>query len=250
MNYFRLYIGDFQRDTQHLGPTETGVYFMLLMSQYGNEKALPADPELLCRICRAHTAEECAAVRSVADEFFPVVDGTRWNPRAVRELAAGVEAIEKMRAAGRLGAERRWGGDGEPQPTIDGAPDGEPNRVAIHPPTTNHQPPTFNHQNPKNTVGPAPDAVPPVSKKAELTAAAQRVLAFLNEKTGARYQPVEGNLEMMRARLREGFTEADLRGVVAKKCRDWSGDDTMAKYLRPATLFNRTKFAQYHGEKR
>ena len=40
----------------------------------------------------------------------------------------------------------------------------------------------------------------------------------------------------------------ELRQVVAKKCREWSGDPTMMNYLRPATLFNSVKFAQYQGE--
>jgi hypothetical protein len=36
--------------------------------------------------------------------------------------------------------------------------------------------------------------------------------------------------------------------VIAKKCREWLHDEHMNEYLRPATLFNRTKFAQYQGE--
>lgn len=77
---------------------------------------------------------------------------------------------------------------------------------------------------------------------------AKRVLDFLNSKTQRRYQPVKANLEMIEARLKDGATEQELMQVVAKKCREWAGDEKMSLYLRPATLFNRTKFAQYQGE--
>jgi uncharacterized phage protein (TIGR02220 family) len=77
---------------------------------------------------------------------------------------------------------------------------------------------------------------------------ARKILEFLNTKTGRQYEPVNANLELIVARLREGYSSDDIRSVVAKKCREWSGDEKMAPYLRPATLFNRTKFAQYQGE--
>lgn len=79
---------------------------------------------------------------------------------------------------------------------------------------------------------------------------ARSVLQFLNDKTGRQYRPVRANLEMIEARLKEGATIDELRAVIAKKCREWLGDAKMAPYLRPATLFNRTKFAQYQGELR
>lgn len=77
---------------------------------------------------------------------------------------------------------------------------------------------------------------------------ALKVLEFLNVKTGRHYRPVKANLEMIIARIKEGATEVELRQVVAKKTREWAGDEKMNQYLRPATLFNRTKFAQYQGE--
>ena len=77
---------------------------------------------------------------------------------------------------------------------------------------------------------------------------AREVLDFLNAKTGRHYQPVDANLKLIVARLKEGASVADCRAVVAKKCREWSTDEKMSDYLRPATLFNATKFAQYRGE--
>jgi len=74
------------------------------------------------------------------------------------------------------------------------------------------------------------------------------VLNFLNTKTGRNYQPVEANLKLIAARLKEGASVQDCRSVIAKKAREWGSDAKMEPYLRPATLFNATKFAQYRGE--
>lgn len=81
-------------------------------------------------------------------------------------------------------------------------------------------------------------------KKAE----AIEVLEFLNAKANRAYRPTDSNLGFVVARLKEGASVADCRKVIAKKCREWSEDDKMREYLRPATLFNRTKFDQYVGE--
>ena len=77
---------------------------------------------------------------------------------------------------------------------------------------------------------------------------ARRILAFLNERAGRRYQDNKTNLDFIKARLKDGATVTECRQVIVKKCREWKGDQTMDIYLRPATLFNKTKFAQYQGE--
>lgn len=74
------------------------------------------------------------------------------------------------------------------------------------------------------------------------------VLHFLNRKTGRVYRPVETNLKLITARLKSGATVEDCHQVIAKKTREWKNDPKMAEYLRPATLFNATKFEQYVGE--
>lgn len=77
---------------------------------------------------------------------------------------------------------------------------------------------------------------------------ALEVLNFLNTKTGRAYRPVEENLKLIIARIKSGATVMDCRQVIAKKTREWKGDEKMVEYLRPATLFNATKFEQYMGE--
>lgn len=78
--------------------------------------------------------------------------------------------------------------------------------------------------------------------------AARAVLGFLNEKAGKAFQPTSANLDLIVARLKEGYTEGQCRQVIVRKVREWAADEKMAAYLRPATLFNREKFNQYAGE--
>ncbi len=75
---------------------------------------------------------------------------------------------------------------------------------------------------------------------------AVEVLEFLNQKASRNYRSVEENLRFIRARLNT-CSVADLKGVIARKTREWLNTEH-AKYLRPATLFNATKFEQYIGE--
>lgn len=93
------------------------------------------------------------------------------------------------------------------------------------------------------------DMPPPRNYRAD----AREVLAFLNAKTGRQYRPVESTIAMIMARLKGQNLETEVdvqtcKSLIAKKVRDWNTDEKMAKYLRPETLFNRTKFESYLGE--
>lgn len=77
---------------------------------------------------------------------------------------------------------------------------------------------------------------------------ALEVLKFLNLKADRQYREVDTNLDFIAARLDSGVSAADCRAIIAKKCREWKSDPEMDLYLRPATLFNKTKFEQYLGE--
>jgi len=74
------------------------------------------------------------------------------------------------------------------------------------------------------------------------------VLQFLNEKTGRKFREGDTNLKLIVARLKSGASVQDCKTVIARKHRQWAKDDKMWPYLRPATLFNATKFENYLGE--
>lgn len=89
---------------------------------------------------------------------------------------------------------------------------------------------------------------PLADQNSQFRSQAKEILQFLNEKTGRNFQSVDVNLKLIIARLKTGATYWDCRQVIAKKTREWKGDSKMSEYLRPATLFNATKFEQYRGE--
>lgn len=77
---------------------------------------------------------------------------------------------------------------------------------------------------------------------------AHAILNYLNDKAERNYRPVPANLTLIAARLNDGATVDECFAVIDAKVDSWGGDPKWATYLRPATLFNATKFAQYVGE--
>lgn len=106
MNYFELYPGDYLRDTTRLTLVEHGAYLRLLMAYYAEEQPLPADWNELFVAAGAISAADKAAVKKVADKYFPLgSDGLRHNSRADEELAKASDRME--------GAEERRSNDAE-----------------------------------------------------------------------------------------------------------------------------------------
>lgn len=108
MNYWKRYPGDYSRDTGHLSLAEHGAYALLLDTYYATEAPLPANMTALHRLCRAMTAEERAAVESVADQFFkPGSDGRRHNDRADKQIAKDREFLDSQAEKSRRAVEAR-----------------------------------------------------------------------------------------------------------------------------------------------
>ncbi len=196
MNYYRRYIGDFQRDTGHLSLAEVGAYDRLLDHAYATEKPLPASLDVLCRIARAVTPEEKDAVASVARQFFPLADGERRNRRAEKEMAVAAQARENGAKGGRPKTGERTEAatgalTGQQTGTQTGNASGEGGETG-HPPTTNHQPPT---------------AKPPTRARAERSR---------GSRLPADWQPGPGHIEFCRTE------RPDLEpNVVAARFRDF-----------------------------
>ena len=75
------------------------------------------------------------------------------------------------------------------------------------------------------------------------------VIAYLNEKAGTNYRASsEARNKLIRARLAEGYTLEDFKAVIDTKCAEWLGTE-YAKFLRPSTLFQNSKFEGYLNQK-
>lgn len=82
-----------------------------------------------------------------------------------------------------------------------------------------------------------------------LSSRCEMIISYLNEKTGRNYSSKnKSTIDLIRARFNEGQTAKDFITVIDKKVKDWLTDDKMNVYLRPSTLFNRTKFENYFNE--
>lgn len=91
-------------------------------------------------------------------------------------------------------------------------------------------------------IGPVPVEPDP---EVVITDQAIEVLSHLNLVSGSRYQKSKSSLENIRARIREGYSVADLKLVIDLKHEHWHDNDEQYQYMRPETLFGPKKFESY-----
>ena len=72
-----------------------------------------------------------------------------------------------------------------------------------------------------------------------------KIIEYLNSQAETTFSSKLGsNIELICARLKEGYTVSDFKLVIDKKVKDWKGTD-WAKFLRPNTLFAKSKIENY-----
>lgn len=65
------------------------------------------------------------------------------------------------------------------------------------------------------------------------------IISELNNVLGTNYKPdSKESVQLIDARLAQGFTVADFFTVIDKKAKEWRNDAKMQKFLRPKTLFS------------
>lgn len=221
MYYYQHHIGDYRKDTSHLTLLEHGIYRQLLDLYYTNELPLSLDHAYNMRLVCVRTADESKAYENVLKDFFVQCEDGFHHKRCDDEILKFHGKSEKSRDA----AYKRWGNNANALPT-------HSERNAIG--DANQEPRTKNQEPIKE----------PLSSKPDLIA----VLQYLNEKANRDFQPVPANLKLIESRLKEGATVETCKKVIDSKVAEWLNDKKMVEYLRPATLFNATNFAQYVGQ--
>jgi uncharacterized phage protein (TIGR02220 family) len=77
----------------------------------------------------------------------------------------------------------------------------------------------------------------------------QEIIKDLNEVLGTNYKKnTKQTIELIQARINEGFTLEDFKVVHRKMFQSWGKDEKMAKFLRPITLYG-NKFESYLNQK-
>ena len=244
MHFYNFNIGDYAKKTQHLTNEEDLAYRRLLDLYYDTEKPI-ANPSLnggLAALSRRLRVDE-NALKNVLEEFFP--DGK--NKHADEKIAAYHAFIKKQSSNGKRGGRPKHNGT---KPT-----DNPPITQAL--PTDNPPPsqPITNNQYPitkeeSKALSGKPDDMPEntPTKKQNLTKEAQEVIEHLNLVTGSKFQSVDATIKLIVARIKEGATVAEIKRVIDVKAAAWINDPKMSEYLRPATLFNATNYANYSGQ--
>ena len=235
MFYFQHHVGDYRRDTGHLTLLEHGIYRQLIDLYYITEK--PLDASAMRLVC-VRTADEEQAYKRVLADFFHEHNGKYFHKRCDFEISRYKDKSSKATDS----AKKRW-------KKIKGLPDakalptqwyrdanGMLTKEPINPITKEPNKPI------KTPLSGKPDA------SDELKSQAIEILEYLNANTQRNYRFVESNLKFIAARLKSGVTDLQCREVIFNKCQQWGKDPKMSEYLRPATLFNSTKFEQYLGE--
>ena len=163
MNFFKLYIGDYQRDTAHLSIAEHGAYMLMLQHYYATEKPLPSG-KALHRMLRAQDKTEREAIDSVATQFWLTTDDGLVNDRADVEITkAAAQADTNARIAREREGRRKAARKPHEQST---------NRA------TNDQPnQTPDSSVPNGTGGEPPDKPAAEKSKSQLWKAAVSLLA-------------------------------------------------------------------------
>ncbi len=124
---------------------------------------------------------------------------------------------------------------------LDGESPAPPSESPALPPSESPAPRTSHSLEPVNE----PVNEPSLSSKLDV---AEKVIQYLNEKTGRKFRAAPSQTKLIIARLNEGATLKDCIAVIDRKCAEWLDDPKMNQYLRPATLFNAEKFNTYVGQ--
>ncbi len=83
-------------------------------------------------------------------------------------------------------------------------------------------------------------------KKIDYTEA-DKLIDYFNLITKQAYKKTDSTRSLFSARLKEGHTSEDIQSVIFYKQSEWAGTN-WAKYLRPSTLLQASKFQGYLEE--
>ena len=151
MNWFKLYIGDYQRDTAHLSVTEHGAYLLMLQHYYATEKPLPTG-KALHRMLRAQDRAEREAIDAVAGQFWTETPEGLVNGRADAEITKAGTQAETNRAIAQAREAKRKASRDKHDDSTNRATKLQPNQT----PDTRHQTeqPSENYHHPAGGLAP------------------------------------------------------------------------------------------------
>lgn len=195
MNWFKLYIGDYQRDTAHLSITEHGAYLLMLQHYYATERPLPIG-KALERMLRAETKAEREAIEAVTARFWTTTEAGLVNERADLEI----EKADHQRTINRE-VGKRGGRPKQTESVTESVTETEPKGNPIQTPDTRQ------YIEPSALVGKASPSRPPDCPTQDLIDLYHSRLPML-----PRVEVInDGRRRALSARWREVVTDPDIR---------------------------------------
>lgn len=152
MNFFKLYIGDYQRDTAHLSVTEHGAYLLMLQHYYATEKPLPVG-KALHRMLRAQDKAERDAIDAIVAQFWTETPDGLVNERADVEITKASAQAETNRAIAQAREAKRKSSRASNEQSTNRATNDQPNQT----PDTRHQTNTESNRHTESIRHEAPD---------------------------------------------------------------------------------------------
>ena len=190
---------------------------------------IPNDERVLARVCGLKwTDQEWKDVKDEAlDKFYVCCNGKLYHPY-ISELARDAwDGYQKKVAGGKKGAEKRYR-EGKPI----GIPKGDP---MVHNSTYTLDPINV----PKGTLS---GTKPRPRKKAPVKA----IIGYLNEKAGTDFRSsTQATIRLLNSRWQEFDNIKQYLFVIDYVCANWLRDEKMSPYVRPATIFQASKFEGY-----
>lgn len=220
-----LYIGDYLADTARLTTEQHGAYLLLIMDYWRSGK-LPDDDRVLSQICKM-PLDAWSNARASIQHYFSIEDGFWVHARIEAEKVSAVENQGKKTNQARKAAEARWAKEKNNAQSNASSNAGAMLEQCPSPS------PSYNKKT--TTLSGIPDR-----------GSAVQILEHLNTKAGRKYRPVDANVKIIIARLKE-FSYEDCIRVINDRVDKWGADPKMYEYLTPATLFAAANFAKYQG---
>lgn len=208
---------------QRMTSVERSMFFQLLCRAWADATCSLPDDQVELEFLSAAAPGEWAAGKARVMAMFELRDGRWINPKQREMLELQNQRLQTAKAnRDRMRSYRsgKPGDAGKPDPETPGTPP---------------------------TDDPNPPGIPARTLRFSL---ARPVLAHLNERTGAKYQETESNMEVISARLQE--VDDDIGGVLKMIDRQvalWGTNPEMSGFLRPETLFGKKKFGSYYGQR-
>lgn len=211
INFFKLYIGDYQRDTAHLSITEHGAFMLMLQHYYATERPLPTG-KALHRMLRAQDKAERDAIDAVAAQFWTATDAGLVNARADEEITKAAHQADTNARIAREREERRKAARKPDEPSTNRSTNDQPNHSHSQTPEEIQEPPTV-------VVGKASPPRPPDCPTDDLIRLYHERLPML-----PRVEVLnDSRRRALSARWREVVTDPDIRKAADPKdaALDW-----------------------------